>query len=82
MLLYGQAAIEVRNHDGHTTSCGGQYIEFTLLAQLSDVPKQTPLAIVAGLDGNKLLSFVTEGFFVCLGHVAGTNRVIFLGVLE
>lgn len=64
VLLYGQAAIEVRNHDGHTTSCGGQYIEFTLLAQLSDVPKQTPLAIVAGFDGNKRLSFVTEGFVV------------------
>ena len=65
MLLYGQAAIEVRNHDGHTTSCGGQYIEFTLVAQLSDVPKQTPLAIVAGFDGNKRLTFVK--FFLCFG---------------
>ena len=80
MLLYGQAAIEVRNHDGHTTSCGGQYIEFTLLAQLSDVPKQTPLAIVAGLfDGNRRLSFVTEGrFFWCFGSCCRHKTCDFL----
>lgn len=66
VLLYGQAAIEVRNHDGHTTSCGGQYIEFTLLAQLSDVPKQTPLAIVAGFDGNKRVLKVFFVFWIML----------------
>ncbi|CAK9062224.1 unnamed protein product, partial [Durusdinium trenchii] len=43
-----EAAIEVRGRDGQTTSCGGQYIEFELLAQLGDLAKQSPLAIVAG----------------------------------
>lgn len=43
-----EAGIEVRGRDGYTTTCGGQYIEFQLLAQPCDLPKQTPLAIVAG----------------------------------